>query len=84
MLTWLVGRGTVLYSDLTRALITNSASRRRSPEARRELRAALHQLEAEDLVVLTVVNATGRGRVGMAVSLAHPPQDGSTQGGIPR
>lgn len=85
-LAWVKKHGNrpVLYSDLTRALITNRAAQRaRSALARAELREALFELEAEGLVTLTRTNVTGRGHVGLRVSpsLPHDPKDASTQGG---
>jgi hypothetical protein len=83
ILTWLSSwdRERVLFSDLTRVLITNRTHQRsRSHAARTEMREALTRLAAEGVVVLKPTQS-GRGATGLVIELVRTPVDGSTHEG---
>lgn len=68
--------GPLLYSELTRVLVTNrKPERMRSHQARHELREALAELAAEGRVVLRQANPSGRGRVGVRVEVVEPTHE---------
>lgn len=87
VLAWLATceREDVLFSDVTRALITNRAQRRlRSRDARQELREVLARLEGRGVVELRATGTSGRGIRGLTIHLVQTrplePMDRSTLG----